>query len=245
MYLSTNQQGEPDVVTGTVIVPKAAWSGSGSAPGRELRGGHAGPRTEVRAVDPDGGRHRVRRWRGHRRAAQGLRSRDHRLPGVHDGLRTNLHRRQVRGPRGPRHRPRGPADPGLGRELERADDHLGLLPGRPGGELGGELQPSYAPEIEARGRRRRRRSLEPPGGRRIRQRLGRHGLRARRARRAERRLPDRIQPRLVQQRSGSRGGGEAAQRVRDPVARGIPRREPQRSTRSATRRSRRSRPNTR
>ncbi len=32
MYLSTNQQGEPDVVTGTVIVPKAAWSGSGARP---------------------------------------------------------------------------------------------------------------------------------------------------------------------------------------------------------------------
>jgi hypothetical protein len=32
MYLSTNQQGEPDVVTGTVIVPKAAWSGTGARP---------------------------------------------------------------------------------------------------------------------------------------------------------------------------------------------------------------------
>jgi pimeloyl-ACP methyl ester carboxylesterase len=32
MYLSTNQQGEPDVVTGTVIVPKAAWSGGGVRP---------------------------------------------------------------------------------------------------------------------------------------------------------------------------------------------------------------------
>lgn len=32
MYLSTNQQGEPDVVTGTVLVPKGAWSGSGARP---------------------------------------------------------------------------------------------------------------------------------------------------------------------------------------------------------------------
>ena len=32
MYKSTNQQGEPDMVTGTVIVPKATWSGGGERP---------------------------------------------------------------------------------------------------------------------------------------------------------------------------------------------------------------------
>ena len=96
MYLSTNQQGEPDVVTGTVIVPKASWSGSGARPVVSYAEGTQGlaqkcaPSIQMaEGTEYDGGARSPR--------CEGLCRGRHRLPGIHDRLRTELHRRTSEG----------------------------------------------------------------------------------------------------------------------------------------------------
>ena len=136
LYQSTDQQGHPDWVTGTVIVPTAAWKGSGSRPvvtyaeGTQGLGHECAPSLQIAAgTEYDGGAIieslkkgyavTVTDYQGYTNGA---------IPTYAAGAR--------RGPGGARHRPRFQAGPRLGRQLERPGDRVGLLAGRPGGRLG-------------------------------------------------------------------------------------------------------------
>ena len=106
LYQSTGQRGEPDFVTGTVIVPSSKWSGKGSRPvvtvgiGTQGIASKCAPSKQVvNGTEYDGSAN-------HRLAEGRLRGRPDRLPGLYQRRDPDLHGGQGRGPGGARHRAR-------------------------------------------------------------------------------------------------------------------------------------------
>ena len=201
LYQSTDQQGQPDWVTGTVIVPTAKWSGNGERPVVTYAEGTQGlaqscaPSLQIAAgTEYDGGAIIESLKKGY--AGDG-----HRLPGLHQRRDPDLYR-----PARPRVRRCSTSCARAGRSRARASAEKapvivwGYSQGGQAAGWAGELQSSYAPDVKMVGVAAGGipANLQAIGG--IRQRVRRHRLRAGRADRPQRGLPGRIQPRLALQR---------------------------------------------
>ena len=211
---------------------------------RHLCRGHPGPWARMRAVTADRRRNGVRRRRHHRIAEKGLCGDGDRLSGLHQRGDPDLCRRARGGTGRPGCGSGGPAASRIGPQHRCAGDRVGLLPGRAGRELGSRASGRLRPRREDGRLGGRWDTGEPPGDRRIRQRLGGDRVRSRRADRAEHRVSRRIRPRGAVQRRRPRSSRKARERVRDPVAARNSATSTAPNTRSATRASRNWRPNT-
>ena len=164
LYRSTDADGRPITVSGTVIVP--ARTVAGSAEADLLRRRHAGHGRPLRAVEPVPGRHRVRVRVRVDAAHPRLRGRRHRLPGSRHPRDAHLRQPGRRGPRRAGRRP-GRAHAGPGRPRRRSGRPRRLLAGRwsvrGGGRARRVLRPGRGPHP---GRRLRRRGTRRPRRRR-------------------------------------------------------------------------------
>ena len=208
LYQSTDQHGNPDWVTGTVIVPTAKWSGKGERPVVTYAEGTQGlaqscaPSLQIAAgTEYDGGAIieslkkgyavTVTDYQGYTNGAVPTYAAG-KAEGqaVLDAVRAG---RQV---------------PGSGISASAPVIVWGYSQGGQAASWAAELQSSYAPDVKMVGPCGGRCPRQPSGHRRIRQRVGRHGLRAGRADRPERGLPGRIQPRLALERGRPGSGGK-------------------------------------
>ena len=165
LYQSTDQHGQPDWVTGTVIVPTASWRGSGTRPVVTYAEGTQGlaqscaPSLQMAAgTEYDGGAIIESLKKGYAVTVTDYQ-------GYTNGAIPTYIAGKAEGQAVLDVVRAGQAGSRLGHQLERAGDRLGLLAGRSGCRLGRRAPGELRPRRENGGRRRRRSPRQPAGDR--------------------------------------------------------------------------------